>query len=147
MPGLRAQRICQGGTSGPSSIASGMSVNMSQSKQGSDTPDSHRTTQVRSYMHTGSSVRSHVCGSATVKHIFCLKGITMASPYRTGPAAKLRIRTYAITDYSYGTSPQTANMVQTRVQRYGLRKQKYVAMFLNVGRFSAFLPVSRYRPP
>ena len=79
--------------------------------------------------------------------MFCLKGITMASPYRTGPAAKLRIRTYAITDYSYGTSPQTANMVQTQVQRYGLRKQKYVAMFLNVGRFSAFLPVSRYRPP
>ena len=66
MPGLRAQRICQGGTSGPSSIASGMSVNMSQSKQGTDAPDSHRTTQVRSYMHTGSSVRSHVCGSATV---------------------------------------------------------------------------------
>ena len=61
MPGLRAQRICQGGTSGPSSIASGMSVNMSQSKQGTDAPDSHRTTQVRSYMHTGSSVRSQAC--------------------------------------------------------------------------------------
>ena len=57
MPGRRAQRICQGGTSGPSSIAM---RNVSERDKDGDTSDTLRThtgtTHVRTYMHMGSSV-------------------------------------------------------------------------------------------
>ena len=62
MPGRRAQRICQGGTSEPSSIA--MRNASERDKVGEHlrhSADSHGTTHVRTYMHMGSSVRSQAC--------------------------------------------------------------------------------------
>ena len=62
MPGRRAQRICQGGTSGPSGIA--VRNVTERDKAGGHlrhSADSHGTTHVRTYMHMGSSVRSQAC--------------------------------------------------------------------------------------
>ena len=80
MPGRRAQRICQGGTSGPSSIAI---VNVSERAKPADTSDTLRTHTGRhtsAVTCTRDPVYSHkrVCGSAAVsppdKHSWLVLG-------------------------------------------------------------------------